>query len=213
MSRTAESPQPRELFGRELISNVCAMKIAVAGLGYVGLSNAALLARHHDVVALDIDEARVAQVNARVSPLEEADLATYLANEQLSLSATTDARTAFEGADVVFVATPTDYDPERNFFDTSSVEGVTHQVAQIAPQPPGGYPQQGFGRTGAAARKESGFSSVPQGASPISTERRPASTDRRATASQMPPADVAMAAPAAGNSLRSLRDRLMRNQS
>ena len=134
MSRTAESPQPRELFGRELISNVCAMKIAVAGLGYVGLSNAALLARHHDVVALDIDEARVAQVNARVSPLEEADLATYLANEQLSLSATTDARTAFEGADVVFVATPTDYDPERNFFDTSSVEGVTHQVAQIAPQ-------------------------------------------------------------------------------
>ncbi len=75
-----------------------------------------MLARRHDVVMLDIDERKVSQVNDRVSPLEEVGLTRYLATEPLALKATNDAATAFEGADVVIIATPTDYDPERNFF-------------------------------------------------------------------------------------------------
>jgi len=85
------------------------------------------------VVMLDIDERKVSQVNDRVSPLEEVGLTRYLATEPLTLKATNDAATAFEGADVVIIATPTDYDPERNFFNTSTVESVARDVARLAP--------------------------------------------------------------------------------
>lgn len=92
-----------------------------------------MLARRHDVVMLDINEHKVSQVNDRVSPLEEVGLTRYLATEPLTLKATNDAATAFEGADVVIIATPTDYDPERNFFNTSTVESVARDVARLAP--------------------------------------------------------------------------------
>ncbi len=110
------------------------MKIAVAGLGYVGLSNAVLLAQNHQVVALDISADRVARVNARRSPIEDADIADFLANRPLNLTATLDPVEAFTGADIVVVATPTNYDPRTNRFDTSSVETVLAQVRDIAPQ-------------------------------------------------------------------------------
>lgn len=109
------------------------MKIAVAGLGYVGLAVAVLLAQRHEVVALDIDEARVRQVNARRSPIVDANIEEYLATRPLNLRATTDPTEAFKGADFAVIATPTNYDPEQDFFDTSSVEGVIAQVAQLAP--------------------------------------------------------------------------------
>ena len=104
------------------------MKIAVIGLGYVGLSNAVLLAQHNEVVAVDISADRVAMVNTRRSPIEDAELKDYLANKRLSLTATTDLDLAVEGAAFVIVATPTDYDPKHNFFDTSSVDTVTRAV-------------------------------------------------------------------------------------
>ena len=97
------------------------MKITVVGLGYVGLSNAVLLAQQSTVVALDIDTGRVAAVNARQSPIEDADIARFLAERDLDLTATTDPRQALEGADFAIVATPTNYDPRTNGFDTSSV--------------------------------------------------------------------------------------------
>ena len=100
------------------------MKIAVAGLGYVGLSNAVLLARKHEVAATDIDPARVAAVNSRRSPISDPEIEEFLANAELSLSASTDAAACFAGASFVIVATPTDYDPKLNNFDTSSVESV-----------------------------------------------------------------------------------------
>lgn len=100
------------------------MKIAVVGLGYVGLSNAVLLAQHHEVVAVDVDAARVAQVNARQSPIIDAELSAYLREKPLDLSATMEAQAAYEGADIIVIATPTNYDPEENYFDTSSVEAV-----------------------------------------------------------------------------------------
>lgn len=104
------------------------LKIAVIGLGYVGLSNAVLLAQRNEVVAVDISEQRVAMVNARRSPIEDVELEDYLANKPLSLSATTDLEVAVEGAAFVIVATPTDYDPKYNFFDTSSVDTVIRAV-------------------------------------------------------------------------------------
>ena len=100
------------------------MKIAIAGLGYVGLSNAVLLAQHNSVVGLDIDPGRVAMVNARKSPISDAELEAYLRDKVLSLSATTDAALAYADADFVIVATPTNYDPVTSFFDTTSVEQV-----------------------------------------------------------------------------------------
>lgn len=112
------------------------MKIAVIGLGYVGLSNAVLLAQHSTVVALDIDEARVAAVNARRSPIEDADIARFLAERPLDLRATTDAADALSGADLVIVATPTNYDPRTNGFDTSSVEAVIALARKHAPETP-----------------------------------------------------------------------------
>ena len=109
------------------------MKIAVAGLGYVGMSMAVLLAGRHDVFALDISQKRVEQVNARVSPVKDEYISRYLYGKSLNLSATTDHSEAFEGADFIIIATPTDYDPIKNFFDTSTVEHVLKQAGQFAP--------------------------------------------------------------------------------
>src|SRR5690554_3070115 len=109
------------------------MKIAVAGTGYVGLSNAVVLAQHHEVVALDIDPEKVSLINQRRSPIVDPELEDYLANNGLALRATTDPAQAYEGAQVVVVATPTDYDTETNFFDTSSVEKVLVDVLSHAP--------------------------------------------------------------------------------
>ncbi|WP_375687083.1 nucleotide sugar dehydrogenase [Pseudooceanicola sp. LIPI14-2-Ac024] len=108
-------------------------RIAVAGIGYVGLSNAVLLAQHNTVVALDVDAHRVQQVNARECPLIDTELEDYLANRDLDLTATTDAAEALGGAEFVIVATPTNYDPTNNFFDTSSVEAVVAKALEFAP--------------------------------------------------------------------------------
>ena len=110
------------------------MKIAVAGLGYVGLSNAVLLAQHNDVVAIDIDVDRVASINAGEASIEDDDISDYLANKALHLTATSDPMVAFSGADIVVVATPTNYDPKTNHFDTSSVVSVVAQVHELAPE-------------------------------------------------------------------------------
>lgn len=99
-------------------------KIAVAGLGYVGLSNAILLAQHNEVVAIDLSAPRVAMVNDRRSPIADAECEEYLANRALTLRATLDPADAYTGAEFVIVATPTNYDPVGNQFDTSSVESV-----------------------------------------------------------------------------------------
>jgi len=104
------------------------MRIAVAGLGYVGLSNAALLARHHPVIAVDISEWRVRMVNEREAPIVDAELERCFAEDKLDLSATVNASEAYAQADWVIVATPTNYDPVTNAFDTSSVETVIAQV-------------------------------------------------------------------------------------
>lgn len=109
------------------------MKIAVAGIGYVGLSMAVLLAERHEVVALDVNEARVAQLNARRSPIQDAEIERFLAEKPLRLSATTDAATAMAGADFVVIATPTSYDPQSNRFDTASVEAVAEAALALAP--------------------------------------------------------------------------------
>ena len=106
-------------------------KIAVAGIGYVGLSNAVLLAQNNQVTAVDVDPERVAQVNAGQCPIVDAELERYLRDKALRLTATTDAAKAYAGADFVVVATPTNYDPVENYFDTSSVEAVIRAVVAI----------------------------------------------------------------------------------
>ena len=113
--------------------SVTGVKISVVGLGYVGLSNAVVLAQRHEVIAVDLNAERVDQVNRRESPLDDPELEDYLAHHELALTATTDAAQALPGSDFVIVATPTDYDPVRNFFDTSSVESVIESVASLAP--------------------------------------------------------------------------------
>jgi UDPglucose 6-dehydrogenase len=109
-------------------------KIAVAGIGYVGLANAVLLAQHNDVVALDIVPARVAMTNARKSVVKDDDLESYLASKALRLRATLDRHEAYAGAEYVIISTPTDYDPTTNCFNTSSIEAVIRDVMQINPQ-------------------------------------------------------------------------------
>lgn len=109
------------------------MKIAIAGLGYVGLSNAVVLAKHHEVRAIDLDPDRVAKVNRRESPIEDPELEDYLVTRELDLTATLDRSVAYDDVDLVVIATPTDYDPQSNKFDTSTVESVVRDVLAVAP--------------------------------------------------------------------------------
>lgn len=110
------------------------MKIVVAGTGYVGLSLAVLLAQAHEVVALDIDASRVDCINRRESPIQDADIEEFLAHRSLNLRATLEREAAYAGADYVIIATPTDYDPESNYFNTRTVEAVIADALQLAPQ-------------------------------------------------------------------------------
>jgi len=107
------------------------MRIAVAGLGYVGLSNAVLLSQNHEVIGLDLDQERVSMINDRQVPIVDAELETFFANKKLNLVATTDENEAFSSADFIIVATPTDYDPATNEFNTSTVENVIDDVLSV----------------------------------------------------------------------------------
>src|SRR5690554_6523993 len=107
------------------------MKIAIAGTGYVGLSNAVLLAQHNEVVALDIMQEKVDLINNKKSPIVDVEIQKYLAENDLKLVATTDEKKAYKNAQFVVISTPTNYDPDKNYFDTSTVEKVIEDVLAI----------------------------------------------------------------------------------
>ena len=110
------------------------MKIAVAGTGYVGLSNGMLLSQHHEVVALDIVQEKVEKLNRGISPIIDTDIEAFLQRKEIHFRATLSTEDAFAGAEFVIISTPTNYDPEKNFFDTSSVEQVIEEVQEVNPQ-------------------------------------------------------------------------------
>ena len=110
------------------------MKIAVAGTGYVGMSMATLIAQKHKVVAVDIVPQKVEKINRRESPIQDEYIERYFAEKELDLTATLDAETAYSGADMVIIAAPTNYDPKKNFFDTSAVENVIETVMKVNPE-------------------------------------------------------------------------------
>lgn len=109
------------------------MRIAIAGTGYVGLSNAVLLAQHNEVIAVDIVDEKVSLINNKISPIADKEIEEYLKNEKLDLTATTNAELAYSNSEIVIIATPTNYDSQTNYFDTSSVESVVNQISEINP--------------------------------------------------------------------------------
>ena len=125
--------QTEGLFWEDSMRNFEDLKIAVAGTGYVGLSMSLLLSQHHDVTAVDIVPEKVELINAKKSPVQDEYIEKYLAEKDLKLTATTDGAAAYKDADIVIIAAPTNYDPQKNFFDTSAVEAVIDLVNSVNP--------------------------------------------------------------------------------